>query len=150
MEQIFQDQMQEEKGMGTNPYGVGVQILIRRKKPKYQAAVKDWTCACGSNTHMQRSSRKYPQRHWSPKQFDDSIVQKSFHQNFKFVQKMNLKVRIMKLLRQCCTVIYTIQCHNTPGDNDIGSYENNLPYYGEGSPEEWIVWKDILLKALDG
>ena len=26
----------------------------------------------------------------------------------------------------------------------------NLPYYGGGSPEEWRVWKDKLLQALDG
>ena len=43
-----------------------------------------------------------------------------------------------------------IKCHNTPGDNDSGSYEINLPYYGVGSPEKWLVWKDKLLKALDG
>ena len=43
-----------------------------------------------------------------------------------------------------------IKCHNTPGDNDSGSYEINLPYYGGGTPEEWLVWKDKLLKALDG
>ena len=43
-----------------------------------------------------------------------------------------------------------IKCHNTPGDNDSGSYEINFPYYGGGSPEEWLIWKDKLLKALDG
>ena len=43
-----------------------------------------------------------------------------------------------------------INCHNTPGDNDCGSYEISLPYYGGGSPEEWFVWKDKLLNALDG
>ena len=43
-----------------------------------------------------------------------------------------------------------IKCHNTPGVTDSGSYEINLPYYGGGSPEEWLVWKDKLLKALDG
>ena len=43
-----------------------------------------------------------------------------------------------------------IKCHNTSGDNDSGSYEINLPYYVGGSPEEWHVWKDKLLKALDG
>ena len=32
-----------------------------------------------------------------------------------------------------------IKCHNTPGDNDSGFYEINLPYYGVGSPEEWLV-----------
>ena len=40
--------------------------------------------------------------------------------------------------------------HNTSGDNDSGSYESNLPYYGGGSPEECLVWKDKLLNALDG
>ena len=35
-----------------------------------------------------------------------------------------------------------IKCHNTPDDNDSGSYETNLPYYGGGSLEEWLVWKD--------
>ena len=39
---------------------------------------------------------------------------------------------------------------NTPGDNDSGSYEINLPYLGGGTPEEWLVWKVKLLKALDG
>ena len=43
-----------------------------------------------------------------------------------------------------------IKCHSTPGDNDSGSHEINLPYYGGGSPKVWFVWKDKLLKALDG
>ena len=43
-----------------------------------------------------------------------------------------------------------IKCHNTPGDNDSGSYGINLPYYGGGSPEESLVKKGKLLKALDG
>ena len=32
-----------------------------------------------------------------------------------------------------------IKCQNTPGDNDNGYYEINLPYYVGGSPEEWLV-----------
>ena len=43
-----------------------------------------------------------------------------------------------------------IKCHNTPGDNDFEPYKNNLPYYRGGSPEEWLLWKDKLLRALDG
>ena len=43
-----------------------------------------------------------------------------------------------------------IKYHNTPVDKDSGSYEINLLYYGRGSPDEWLVWKDKLLKALDG
>ena len=45
----------------------------------------------------------------------------------------------------------TIKCHNTPGDNDSGAYEINIPYYGGGSSGKWLVCKDKLLKAfLDG
>ena len=44
----------------------------------------------------------------------------------------------------------TIKSNITPGDNDSGSYEINLLYYGGGSPEEWLVWKDKLFKASDG
>ena len=44
----------------------------------------------------------------------------------------------------------TIKCHNTPCDDNSGCYEINLPYYRGGSPEECLVWKDKLLKALDG
>ena len=43
-----------------------------------------------------------------------------------------------------------IKCNNTPGDNDSGSYEINPPYYEGGSPEDCLVWRDKLLKALDG
>ena len=43
-----------------------------------------------------------------------------------------------------------IKCHDNSGDNDSGSYEINLPYYGGGSPKKWLIWKDKLLKALDG
>ena len=43
-----------------------------------------------------------------------------------------------------------IKCHNTPGDNGSRSYGINLSYYGGGSPEEWLVWKDKLFKTLDG
>ena len=42
-----------------------------------------------------------------------------------------------------------IKCRNTPGDNDSGSYEINLPYYYGGPPEERFVWKEKPLKALN-
>ena len=42
-----------------------------------------------------------------------------------------------------------IKCHNIHGDNDPGSYEINLPCYGGGAPEEWLGWKDKLLKDLN-
>ena len=53
----------------------------------------------------------------------------------------------MELTKKDCIAI---KCHNTPGDNDSWTYEINLPYYVEGIPEEWLVWKDILLLALNG
>ena len=40
--------------------------------------------------------------------------------------------------------------NNTPNNNDSGSYEINLTYYGEGSPEEWVVYKFILIQAHNG
>ena len=43
-----------------------------------------------------------------------------------------------------------IKCHNTPVDNDIASYYINHPYYGGGSSEEWLVYKDKLSKIFDG
>ena len=43
-----------------------------------------------------------------------------------------------------------IKCYNTPDDNDSGSYEINLPYYGGGSPKEWLIWINKFFKALDG
>ena len=43
-----------------------------------------------------------------------------------------------------------IKRHDTPGDDESGFYEINLPYYGGGSPEEELVWKDKILKASDG
>ena len=43
-----------------------------------------------------------------------------------------------------------IECHNTAGDNNSGSYEINLPYNEGESPEKWLVSKVSLLKASDG
>ena len=42
------------------------------------------------------------------------------------------------------------KCRNTPGGNCSGFSEINLPYYGGGTPDKWFVWKDKLLKTLDG
>ena len=42
-----------------------------------------------------------------------------------------------------------IKYHDTSGINFSESYEINLPYFGKGSPEEWLDWKDKLLKALN-
>ena len=61
---------------------------------------------------------------------------------------INLERRIEKVLNKGEYI--AIKYHITPSDNDSGSYEINLPYYAGGSPEEWLVWKDKLLKALDG
>ena len=60
---------------------------------------------------------------------------------------INLEMPLEKVLKKGEYI--AIKFHNTPGDNDSRSYEINLPYYGEGSPEEWLIWKDKLLKALD-
>ena len=61
---------------------------------------------------------------------------------------INLERQLEKVLKKGEYI--AIKCHNTPCDNDSGSYEIDLLYYGGGLPEEWLVWKDKLLKALDG
>ena len=61
---------------------------------------------------------------------------------------INLERPLEKILKKGEYI--AIKCHNTPGDNDSGSYEINLPYNGGESPKEWLVWKDKLHKALDG
>ena len=61
---------------------------------------------------------------------------------------INLERPLEKVLKK--EEYIAIKCHNTPGDDDSGSYEIKLPYYVGGTPEEWLVWKDKLLKALDG
>ena len=38
----------------------------------------------------------------------------------------------------------------SPGNNDSGSYDIRLAYYGRGSPAEWLVCAGKLLKVLDG
>ena len=61
---------------------------------------------------------------------------------------INLERPLKKVLKMGEYI--AIKCHNTSGYNDSGSNEINLPYYGGGSPGERLVWKDKLLKALDG
>ena len=58
---------------------------------------------------------------------------------------INLERPLEKVLEK--GVYIAIKCHITSGDNDSGSYDINLPYHGGGSPEEWLAWKDKLLKA---
>ena len=61
---------------------------------------------------------------------------------------IDLERPLEKILKKGAYI--AIKCHKTHSDNDSGSYEIKVPYYGGGSPEEWLVWKDKLLKALDG
>ena len=55
---------------------------------------------------------------------------------------------LQKVLKQGDYI--SIKCHNTPGITDSVTYDINLPYYGGGRHEEWLIWKDKLLRALDG
>ena len=59
---------------------------------------------------------------------------------------INLERLLEKVLKKGDYI--AIKCYNTPGDNESGSYEINLPYYGGETPEERFVWKYKLLKAL--
>ena len=72
---------------------------------------------------------------------EESYIQVSLVNLFINLDRLNEKV-----LKKGKYV--AIKCHNTSGDNDSGSYDNNLPYYRGGTPEDWLFWKDILHKAL--
>ena len=61
---------------------------------------------------------------------------------------INLERPLEKVLQKGEYIV--IKCHHILGDNDPGSYEINLPYCRGGTPEEWLVWKDKLLKAIYG
>ena len=108
MEEIFQDRTREKTGMGTYKSGVGVQISTNRKKPKHQPDSGDRTCACGSNTHMRRSSKKCPQRNWTRKEIDAFNHTKIVPSNFQnSTEKECDSENNVISLRQYCTVINT-------------------------------------------
>ena len=106
MEEIFQDRTREETGIGTYQSGVGVQISTNRKKPKHQPDSGDWTCACGSNTHMQRLSKKCPQRNWTWK--DAFNCTKIVPSNFQNSMENEFDSKNNEIsLQQYCTIINT-------------------------------------------
>ena len=43
-----------------------------------------------------------------------------------------------------------VKCNNNLCVSDNRSYDINLPYYGVGTPVELLVWKEELLKVLEG
>ena len=70
--------------------------------------MKDKTFACGFNAHMQRSSRKCPQRLWSPKQIDEFNRTKIVPSKFQICTENDSERKNNEIsLRQRCTVIYT-------------------------------------------
>ena len=41
-------------------------------------------------------------------------------------------------------------CHNTPGDSASGKYMIKIPRFDSSTPEEWIIFVDLVQKALVG
>ena len=41
-------------------------------------------------------------------------------------------------------------CHNTPGDNTSGKYVIKIPRLNSGTPEEWIIFVELVQMALVG
>ena len=41
-------------------------------------------------------------------------------------------------------------CHNTPSDSTPGKYVIKIPRFDSGAPEEWIMFVDLVQKALVG
>jgi len=42
------------------------------------------------------------------------------------------------------------RCFTEPGNPDSPSYTIQVPYFGDGLPEEYLTWRDLLRKALEG
>ena len=43
-----------------------------------------------------------------------------------------------------------VKCRTNPGDASSTTYEIGMTYFKEGSPEEWLVWKNRLMRCLEG
>ena len=41
-------------------------------------------------------------------------------------------------------------CHNNPGDSTSGKYVCKTPRFDSGTPDEWIIFLDLIQKALVG
>ena len=41
-------------------------------------------------------------------------------------------------------------CHKTPGDSTPGKYVLKIPRFDSGTPEEWIIFVELVQKALVG
>ena len=41
-------------------------------------------------------------------------------------------------------------CHNTPGDTTSGKYVIKIPRFDSGTPEEWIIFVDLVQNSLVG
>ena len=41
-------------------------------------------------------------------------------------------------------------CHNTPGDSTSGKYMVKIPRFDFSTPEEWIIFVDLVQKAVVG
>ena len=41
-------------------------------------------------------------------------------------------------------------CHNTPGDSASGNYVIKIPRFDSDTPEQWIIFVDLVHKALVG
>ena len=44
----------------------------------------------------------------------------------------------------------TLKCQNTPGDADSTTYNLQIPYFGSGTAEEWLIFVDNLNKGIIG
>ena len=43
-----------------------------------------------------------------------------------------------------------IKCRIRPNDNDSPTFDLPIPYFGTGTPEEFLTWRDNVSKAIKG
>ena len=65
-----------------------------------------------------------------------------------FIPIIDLEIPFEKIVKKCECIV--IRCHKTSGVAYSVSFDIRLPYYGGGSSEDLLVWKDKSLKALEG
>ena len=71
MEDIVEAKVTQRNNLRTYQSGVGVQTTTSHKKYNNEPVVRNGLCACGSKTHICRSSKLCSQRHWSKEQMTE-------------------------------------------------------------------------------
>ena len=81
-------------------------------------------------------------------------MRKKFQKNLKLTQANWLKQSSLwpdqKTMSFMLWSLLTIRVTNIPGDTTSGKYVIKIPRFDSGTPEEWIIFVDLVQKSLKG